>query len=627
MPENFANRYQTHLDGAVTSGALTGVVESTTGIPAVPFRAIISAEGANTNEIVLVTGRAGTTLTWTRAAEAVAGVQAASAHGDGALFTAIVTAAQATRWEEGRYDVRNYGAVGDGVADDQPAFQAAIDAAEAAGGGKVFIPPGTYKLTTVQNVPGDTDTHLVIDASKVTIAGSGSTSIITTSVAAAIFGVNQFEFGIQDATVHPITASIASGVTSITLDPASGASNFSAGDHILISTGQTLAGSARDQCDAEINRVLTADGGTGVITLAWPTAKPYAQEYYISGTTGVTSTTPTANPAPYGASNIDALIVTDIAFRDFHIEQTGFQHVLIGGGIVGLTVENVTGTLRGAFQSMGLYRFGRISGCRFHHTGTGAVSYTFTAAVGTSDVQWVDNFITGERVIQFHIHEGSARVSVLNNHILTASSASDENHISVRVRAYDIQIVGNIITGSIGGFSVYVDESCTGGGILAQNSVLGASSESIAVSASNWFVPFNRTPNASQISFSRYTGTDNEVHVLSGWLTPAQTTTILGTIPSNAFLISQGIFVYQEFNSDGSDLVTIGTDAFNDLFSSATDVSTTGNKTVGAGQWGLGFGFDGASRVAKAYYVAGGSAPTIGKAVCTLVYGRVPDQP
>jgi hypothetical protein len=93
MPENFANRYQTHLDGAVTNVALTGVVESVTGIPAVPFRAIISAEGANTNEIVLVTGRVGTTLTWTRAAEAVAGVQVASAHGDGALFTAIVTAA------------------------------------------------------------------------------------------------------------------------------------------------------------------------------------------------------------------------------------------------------------------------------------------------------------------------------------------------------------------------------------------------------------------------------------------------------------------------------------------------------------------------------------------------------
>ena len=96
MPENFSNRYQTALAAGVTSGAATGTVTSVTGIPAYPFRAIISSEGANTDEIVLVTLVAGTTLTWTRAAEAVAGVQAASAHGIGATFTAIVTATQMT---------------------------------------------------------------------------------------------------------------------------------------------------------------------------------------------------------------------------------------------------------------------------------------------------------------------------------------------------------------------------------------------------------------------------------------------------------------------------------------------------------------------------------------------------
>jgi uncharacterized OB-fold protein len=92
MSENFANKYQTTLAAGVTSGALTGSVASVTGVPTVPFRAIISAEGANTDEIVLVTGRASSVLTWTRAAEAVAGVQVASAHGIGATFTAVVTA-------------------------------------------------------------------------------------------------------------------------------------------------------------------------------------------------------------------------------------------------------------------------------------------------------------------------------------------------------------------------------------------------------------------------------------------------------------------------------------------------------------------------------------------------------
>jgi hypothetical protein len=47
-----------------------------------------------------------------------------------------------------------YGAVGDGVADDTSAIQAAIIAAQAAGGGIVFFPTGTYRTTTALSVTG-----------------------------------------------------------------------------------------------------------------------------------------------------------------------------------------------------------------------------------------------------------------------------------------------------------------------------------------------------------------------------------------------------------------------------------------------------------------------------------------
>lgn len=53
------------------------------------------------------------------------------------------------------YDVRSYGARGDGVHDDGPALQAAISAANAAGGGIVGLWPGTYldKSVTLFHLP------------------------------------------------------------------------------------------------------------------------------------------------------------------------------------------------------------------------------------------------------------------------------------------------------------------------------------------------------------------------------------------------------------------------------------------------------------------------------------------
>ena len=43
-------------------------------------------------------------------------------------------------------NVTAFGAMGDGVADDTPAFQEALDAAAAAGGVTVHAPAGTYRV-------------------------------------------------------------------------------------------------------------------------------------------------------------------------------------------------------------------------------------------------------------------------------------------------------------------------------------------------------------------------------------------------------------------------------------------------------------------------------------------------
>jgi len=63
---------------------------------------------------------------------------------------------------DGRYNVKAYGAKGDGTTDDTAAIQAALDGSIlAAGGATVYFPPGTYKVTSTLNVPDAQGTRIV----------------------------------------------------------------------------------------------------------------------------------------------------------------------------------------------------------------------------------------------------------------------------------------------------------------------------------------------------------------------------------------------------------------------------------------------------------------------------------
>ena len=59
------------------------------------------------------------------------------------------------------FNVRNYGATGDGKNLDSPAINKAIDAAAAAGGGTVLVPAGTYLSGSIHL---KSNIHLLIDA-------------------------------------------------------------------------------------------------------------------------------------------------------------------------------------------------------------------------------------------------------------------------------------------------------------------------------------------------------------------------------------------------------------------------------------------------------------------------------
>ncbi|WP_282793682.1 right-handed parallel beta-helix repeat-containing protein [Streptomyces sp. CC224B] len=66
-----------------------------------------------------------------------------------AVGTLATDGAFVAREIAGARSVRAYGARGDGTTNDAPAFQAALDAVYAAGGGQVTVPAGTYVLSTL----------------------------------------------------------------------------------------------------------------------------------------------------------------------------------------------------------------------------------------------------------------------------------------------------------------------------------------------------------------------------------------------------------------------------------------------------------------------------------------------
>ena len=112
--------------------------------------------------------------------------------------------AHGTQW----VDVRNFGAVGDGLTDSTAAFQAAVDHLIAIGGGTVFVPsaPANYLVTK----------SIWVDASNIEIVGEGISSSILMS---NYYKQPVFIFGIQRVQSHVVNGVTISQTVNATYRP------------------------------------------------------------------------------------------------------------------------------------------------------------------------------------------------------------------------------------------------------------------------------------------------------------------------------------------------------------------------------------------------------------------------
>lgn len=122
------------------------------------------------------------------------------------------------------FDVTDYGADATGTADATAGIQAAIDAAEAAGGGVVYLPAGLYRC----------DGTLVVTGSGVVVRGAGveQTRLYFTRVAGMAYNAHlSFESLQQHGSDHPLARDGANRAGAVYVDDASG---LQAGDDIAI---------------------------------------------------------------------------------------------------------------------------------------------------------------------------------------------------------------------------------------------------------------------------------------------------------------------------------------------------------------------------------------------------------
>ena len=111
--------------------------------------------------------------------------------------------APAKRLPSGHLNVRDFGAAGDGKADDTASFTAAMKAAAASGGNTVFIPPGSYFIKDTLDVPENVVLEGVFRAPTARTQKGGSTLLAVAGAGKA--DGRPFITLHQNSTLHGLT--------------------------------------------------------------------------------------------------------------------------------------------------------------------------------------------------------------------------------------------------------------------------------------------------------------------------------------------------------------------------------------------------------------------------------------
>jgi Pectate lyase superfamily protein len=226
------------------------------------------------------------------------------------------------------FNIRDYGASGDGETNDSPAFQAAYNAAVAAGGGMVFIPPSSncYLLSTPINMTEDNHTVAIEDDSMSTGAtGYGSVGSICADTGGVLFDLTNS----ANKTFHNLTVTAQTGVTHPSLIGI-----------LLARDSNGNSGGSDYVVDCKFAMPLHTSGtiySFGVYLygseITFMTRDVFVADYplVVSGTNDFNVSSPFASIGTGPQSE------TDAAFTDMELDTSGFGNAIYVDGVSDMT--------------------------------------------------------------------------------------------------------------------------------------------------------------------------------------------------------------------------------------------------------------------------------------------------
>jgi hypothetical protein len=493
----------------------------------------------------------------------------------------------------GFFDVTDYGAVFDADlaagtgTNNRTAVNDAIAAAETAidagtiDGATIFFRDGPIRIEHTGASAGPQSMYIAcpITRDNITIQLSPNTVIMLRTGNAAgvqIFGAHGWSrpSGPADwqdhwvaytgsVTAHPVYAmsSVAKGATTITLTTAGNAANFAAGDAIHIRSGQTIAiqGTTANEPDAELNEIVSANAGTGVLTLKYPTRKAYVQEYFASSPgsgVGPTTTSSSAYPALFGVQNIESAVLRNIKVLGGRFDlqpATGYAYAFYPVQVMGWEAGNWTANLVNAsMQNGGTHQGGSLHDVTETHANTISTGTVLATNTGCSDFLFKNLKYEGITPIPTiaHIHEGTANVT-LDNVTITNQIGTSTNHaIQLLARWYDVRIVkptihypqtnGNAIFASSDGAGLLLDSPQITAGYP---NLAGANVELINVPG---FVQANGQVTDTVKSVAKWVYYDSASSI------------VLATLPGRCYVLSTEIYLWTKFTGGTSPTIAVG---------------------------------------------------------------------